>query len=97
MWEDNKVYLPLATNGILFALSNLFLYHRLPAILDIYFSYTTSTVSVLHFLNYRIIQSEYGTSIGQYNLLQQSILHVFFLNTPVVPFQSSPFPLEISF
>ena len=97
LWEDNETYMALATYNILFSSSNPVLYHRLQATLDMYFAYTTSTASVLHFLNYRIIQSDFGTSVDQYNHLRQSILHSFFLNTPVVPFQSNPFPLEASF
>ena len=47
-------------------------------------------------MNYRIIQSEYGISIDQYNHIQQSSLQDFFDKGTTVPFQSSPFILDQS-
>ena len=62
-----------------------------------YFVFTSSSNQVLHFLNYRIIQSEHGTSVDQYVHIRQTILHPFFDSQTSVPFQSSPFPLDPAF
>ena len=69
---------------------------KIQSVFDNYFAYTTNDGKVIQFLNYRIIQSEFGTSIDQYNHIRQTMLQVFFPNKDIVPFQSSPFPLENS-
>ena len=63
---------------------------------DNYFAYTTKEGTTLQFLNYRIIQSDHGTAIDQSNHIRQTMLRVFFPDPPIVPCQSSPFPLEAS-
>ena len=71
------------------------LYDLLLAAFDKYFTYTTRTGTELSFLNYRIIQSEWGNSIDQTTPICQNILAKYFPDkTMKVPFQSSPFPLD---
>ena len=92
--EDNKLaFLALATDDMLLATTFKEFYDKLRSTFDTYFAYTTCEGPVLSFLNYRIIQSEYGTSIDQYNHIRQSILQEFFGKDATVPFQSSPFIL----
>ena len=51
---------------------------------------------MLHFLNYRIIQSKYGTKIDQFTHIQKSILQEFFDKGTTIPFQLSPLMLTQS-
>ena len=86
--------LALATDDILLAATDRSLYEIIQQVFDNFFAYTTNDGEVLQFLNYRIIQSSYGTSIDQYNHIRQTILQVFFHEGATIPFHSSPFPLE---
>ena len=72
--RDKAELVALATYNILLASSFSGFYDKMRDTFDTYFAYTTCEGPVLNFLNYRIIQSEYGTSIGQYNHIRQSIL-----------------------
>ena len=94
--EGHTALLALATDDILLAATHKSLYIKIQSVFDNYFAYTTNDGKVIQFLNYRIIQSEFGTSIDQYNHIRQTMLQVFFPNKDIVPFQSSPFPLETS-
>ena len=71
---DKAAFVVLATDNILLTSSFSGFYDKMRDTFDTYFAYTTCEGPVLNFLNYRIIQSEYGTSIGQYNHIRQSIL-----------------------
>ena len=93
---DQTAFIALATDDILLATSNKSFYDKLKTTFDTYFAYTTCEGSVLQFLNYRIIQSEYGTSVDQFNHIRQTILKEFFAEGTKVPFQSSPFILTQS-
>ena len=95
--NDNYAYIALATDDILMAASDESMYTTLCTTFDDYFAYTTATGPILHFLNYRIIQSTHGTSIDQYSHIRREILIIFFSPGETVPFQSSPFPLDPSF
>ena len=95
--DQHYAYIALATDDILMASSHVSLFQLLQKTFDQYFGYTTATGSLLHFLNYRIIQSPHGVSIDQYSHLRQTILNEFFPSTSEVPFQSSPFPLSPAF
>ena len=80
---------------MLFGSTSKVLYDLLLAAFDKYFTYTTRTGTELSFLNYRIIQSEWGISIDQTTHIRQNILAKYFPDkTMKVPFQSSPFPLD---
>ena len=92
--EGHVAYLAFATDEILFALITHLLFDLLCATFEMSFSFTTTTGNLLQFLNYRIIQSEHGTSVDQYNHIRQSILRGFFPDDTPIPFQSSPFPLS---
>ena len=60
---DKTAFVALATDDILLATLFTGFYDKMRESFDTYFAYTTCKGSVLHFLNYRIIQSEYGTSV----------------------------------
>ena len=47
-------------------------------------------------MNYRIVQSEHGTSVDQYTHIRQIILQEFFEEGTTLPFQSSLFILTQS-
>ena len=100
-WNKNghKALIALATDDMLFATTHTSLFHILIAEFDKYFSTTVLQGSQLTFLNYRIIQSKYGTSIDQTNHIEQKILMEYFGNVEPssVPFQSSPFPTNTTF
>ena len=90
---EHTAYLALATDDILLASTSPLLYEKLKATFDTYFAYNTVDGPTLLFFNYRIIQSEHGTSIDQYNHIRQSLLQIFFPDTLSVQFISSPFLL----
>ena len=94
---DHYAYVALVTDDILMAATDISLYEKLCNVFTQYFSYTSESSNLLHFLNYRIIQSEHGISIDQYVHIRQEMLDVFFADVSIVPFQSSPFPLSPSF
>lgn len=50
--------------------------------------------AILQFLNYRVIQREFGTSVNHYNHIRKNMLHWFFPDNVTVPFISSPFTLD---
>ena len=94
--DGDTAFVALATDDILLATTNKKFYIKIQHTFDNYFAYTTKEGSILQFLNYRIIQSDYGTSVDQYNHIRQTMLQVFFPHQTVVLFQSSPFPLDVS-
>ena len=95
-WNHNGhiEMLASATDDILLASSHRSLYDAIQQVFDNFFGYTTNDGDVSQFLKYRIIQSQFGTSIDQYNHIRQTILQIFFNNGATVPFHSSPYPLE---
>ena len=95
--DDNKALLSLATDDILFAATDPTMWKTLLITFHQYFEFTTRTGTELSFLNYRIIQSKHGVSIDQTNHIKQTILQVYFKDTPTVIFQSSPFPRDPKF
>ena len=81
---DNIVYMPRSEG-------------QLDKILDEFgdfFSHKVKKVIELQFLNYRILLSEYGTSINQTNHILQSVLDEYFDKGEI---KSSPFPLDSKF
>ena len=64
---------------------------------DRYFTYTKRDDTEISFLNFRIIQSEYGISLDQINHILQKVIKPYFPTQEKVPFQSSPFPLANTF
>ena len=98
-WNKNnhRALLALATDDIIFASTDESLWNILQSTFQQYFDYTTRTGPELAFLNFRIIQSEHGTSIDQTNHIQQTILNKYFTTDKRVPFYSSPFPLDSKF
>ena len=66
-WNHNGhiAMLALATDNIVLASSHRSLYDAIQQVFDNFFGDTTNEGEVLQFLNYRIIQSQYGTSINQ--------------------------------
>lgn len=63
-------YLVLVTDNILLALSSPLLFEIIQDTFNTYFAYTTSSASRFQLLNYRMIQSNIGTSIDQYNRIR---------------------------
>ena len=96
-YEDHYGYVSLATDDILLAASDISMYKKMATTFKKYFDFTSDTGSLLHFLNYRIIQSEHGISVDQYSHIRQNILNIFFKPTDEVAFVSSPFPLDPAF
>lgn len=93
-YEGHMSHLALATVGIIFASSSPILYIIHHNTFDVHFAYTTSSGSTLQFLNYRIIQSEFGTLVDQYNHIRQTLLRTFFPSDTPALFQLSPYPLN---
>ena len=95
-WNKNgyKALISLATDDMSFATTHMSLFDILINEFDKYLSTTVLTGSQLTFLNHRVIQSEYGTSIDQTNHIEQKILMTYFgdVKPSSVPYQSSPFP-----
>ena len=75
---NHYAYIALATDDILVASSDVSLFHLLEKTLKQYFSLTSATGPLLHFLNYRIIQSDHGVSFDQYSHIRQTLLQPFF-------------------
>ena len=75
-WEHDghTAYIALATNDILMASSHENLFHLLKETFSQYFDFTTTVGPMLHFLNYRLIQSQHGTSIDQCSHLHQTLV-----------------------
>ena len=96
-YKHHVAYVGLVTDDILMEATHLDMYDLLRDTFTKYFEFTSSSDSVLHFLNYRLIQSKHGTSIDQYVHIHQTILHPFFASHKSVPFQSNPFPLDPAF
>ena len=93
--EAGEALLCLATDDMLFASTSKILYDLLLKEFAKYFEYTTRTGPELSFLNYRIVQSEWGISIDQTTHIRQNILAKYFPNEKeTVPFYSSPFPKD---
>ena len=90
--QDGDIsFVALAIDDILLVTTYRGFYDKIQQTFDNYFAYTTKEGSILQFLNYRIIQSDYGTSVDQYNHIRQTMLQAFFPPPTVVPFQSSLF------
>ena len=61
-WSHDQHYahVTLAIDDILISGLDISLFHLLTKSFDQYFDYTTTVVSNIHFLNYRLIQSSHG-------------------------------------
>ena len=95
--EDQFTYVVLETNDIIMASTYVSLFQKMCSKFDLYFAYIIGIGSVLHFLNYRIIQREHDTLIDQHNHIFQTLIIPFFKFMTYAPFQSSLFPLDPSF
>ena len=96
--EENKHgYLILATYNMILATNSKRASTRLEQTFDRYFTYTKRDDTEISFLNFRVIQSEYGINIDQINHILQKVIKTYFATQEKVPFQSSPFPLANTF
>lgn len=88
----------LATDDMLFGTTDPRAFDCLLLEFKKYFEYTTCSGQELSFLNFQIIQSEYGISINQSSHICQNILQKFFPQKDlVIPFSSSLFLLSNDF
>ena len=97
-YDNIKSIIILATDDILFGTTDKKALDRLLMEFARYFSYTTRSGPELSFLNFCLIQSEFGISLDQTTHIRQIILNVYFPSDyGTVPFESSPFPLSSDF
>ena len=88
-----KAYLILATDDILYLSKSQEPLDALLQRFDDFFSYTIKRGTELQFLNFRIIQSEYGISLDQTNHIIKNILKQYFAPDEKVKYEASPWPL----
>ena len=100
MWnsDNHKAMVCVATDDILLWSTHEILYKRLVEKFNNYFKFTHRTGQELSFLNFRIIQSEYGISIDQTLHIKKSVLDPYFKHRKLpIPFCASPFPISTEF
>ena len=77
--RGHNACITLSIDDISFDDSDISRFKKMAATFDQYFPYTTASISLLHFLNYQIIQSVHGNSDNPNSNIPKNNLNIFFI------------------